>query len=70
MSCQIRSFSPDLYEYTSHLQVAVSGFIIALGVAVLALAYVGLPERVRRAFHVSLEGPPMKGGDHLSRSDR
>jgi hypothetical protein len=35
---QIRSFSPDLYEYISHLQVAVSGFIIALGVAVIALA--------------------------------
>ena len=27
---QIRAFSPDLYEYISHLQVAVSGFIIAL----------------------------------------
>src|SRR5215218_981699 len=31
---QIRAFSPDLYEYISHLQVALSGFIIGLGIAV------------------------------------
>jgi hypothetical protein len=28
---QIQAFSPHLYEYISHLQVAVSAFIIALG---------------------------------------
>jgi hypothetical protein len=39
---QIRAFSPDLYEYISHLQVAVSAFIIALGVAVIALAWFGI----------------------------
>ena len=39
---QIRAFSPDLYEYISHLQVAVSAFIIALGVAVIALAWYGI----------------------------
>ena len=39
---EIRGFSPDLYEYISHLQVAVSGFIIALGVAVVALAWNGI----------------------------
>ena len=39
---QIQVFSPDLYEYISHLQVAVSAFIIALGVAVIALAWFGI----------------------------
>lgn len=39
---QIRAFSPHLYDYISHLQVAVAGFIIALGVAVIALAWQGI----------------------------
>ena len=39
---QIRAFSPELYNYISHLQVAVSAFIIALGIAVLALAWFGI----------------------------
>jgi len=39
---QIKSFSLDLYHYISHLQVALSGFIIALGVAVIALALFGI----------------------------
>ncbi len=39
---QIQAFSPNLYDYISHLQVALSGFIIALGVAVIALALYGI----------------------------
>ena len=39
---QIQAFSPELYNYISHLQVAVSGFIIALGIAVIALAWFGI----------------------------
>src|SRR3989304_1438811 len=39
---QIQAFSLDLYEYISHLQVAVSAFIIALGVAVIGVA-IALP---------------------------
>jgi hypothetical protein len=39
---QIKAFSLDLYEYISHLQVAVSAFIIALGAAVIALAWFGI----------------------------
>jgi len=39
---QIQAFSPNLYNYISHLQVAVSAFIIALGVAVIALAWFGI----------------------------
>lgn len=39
---QIQAFSQNLYNYISHLQVAVSAFIIALGVAVIALAWYGI----------------------------
>ena len=39
---QIQAFSQNLYNYISHLQVALSGFIIALGVAVIALAMFGI----------------------------
>ena len=39
---QIQAFSPNLYHYISHLQVALSGFIVALGVAVIALALYGI----------------------------
>lgn len=39
---QIQGFSPALYNYISHLQVALSAFIIALGLAVIALAWFGI----------------------------
>ncbi len=54
---QIRSFSPDLYEYISHLQVAVSGFFIALGVVVIALAYYGIRKGERWALLTAFLGP-------------
>jgi hypothetical protein len=39
---QIRAANPHLFNYVSHLQVAVAAFIIALGVAVIALAWRGV----------------------------
>ena len=39
---QIRLFNPRLYNYISHLQVAISGFIIAVGIAVVMLAWYGI----------------------------
>jgi hypothetical protein len=39
---EIQAFSQNLYNYISHIQVALSGFIIALGVAVIALAHFGI----------------------------
>jgi hypothetical protein len=54
---QIRDFSPDLYEYISHLQVAVSGFIIALGVSVVALAWYGIRRRERWALLTAFLSP-------------
>jgi hypothetical protein len=38
------------YYYISHLQVALSGFIVALGMAVMALAHFG----IRRGEHWAL----------------
>jgi hypothetical protein len=36
---EIRAFSPRLYNYISHLQVAIAGFIVALGIACASLAW-------------------------------
>jgi hypothetical protein len=54
---QIRGFSPDLYEYISHLQVALSGFIIALGIVVVALAWYGIRRGERWALLTAFLGP-------------
>jgi hypothetical protein len=54
---QIRDFSPNLYNYISHLQVAVSAFIIALGVAVIALAWFGIRNRERWAMWTAFIAP-------------
>jgi hypothetical protein len=43
---QIQAFSPSLYDYISHLHIAVSGFIAATGLAVAALSWYG----VRRGY--------------------
>lgn len=43
---QIRAISPRLLNYISHLQVAIAGFIMALGVAVISLGWNGLRYRV------------------------
>lgn len=39
---QIEEFSPSLYDYISHLHIAVSGFIAATGVAVVFLTWFGV----------------------------
>jgi hypothetical protein len=39
---RIVQFSPSLYEYVSHLQIALSGFIAATGLAVLFLVVYGV----------------------------
>lgn len=39
---QIQQFSPSLYHYISHLQIAISGFIAATGLAVLFLVAYGV----------------------------
>ena len=39
---EIQAFSPSLFEYVSHLHLAVSGFIAATGIAVLFLVVYGV----------------------------
>ena len=39
---EIKAFSPDLFEYVSHLHIAVAGFIAAAGLATAALAWFGV----------------------------
>ena len=39
---EIEAFSPSLADYVSHLHIAVSGFIAAAGIAVVALAWFGV----------------------------
>lgn len=46
---EIRAFSPRLFNYISHLQVAIAGFIIAIGVAVISLAWNGMRRQERWA---------------------
>src|SRR5512141_1344072 len=54
---QIESFSSNLYHYISHLQVALSGFIIALGIAVIALALFGIRRGQRWALWTAFLAP-------------
>lgn len=54
---QIQAFSPHLYHYISHLQVAVAAFIIALGVAVIGLAWRGIRTGQRWAVWTAFLAP-------------
>jgi hypothetical protein len=54
---EIRAFSPHLYHYISHLQVAVAAFIIALGIAVIALAWNGIRTGQRWALWTAFLAP-------------
>jgi len=54
---QIRAFSPHLFYYISHLQVAVAAFIIALGVAVIPLAWQGIRAGQRWALWTAFLAP-------------
>jgi hypothetical protein len=42
---QIQAFSPSLFEYISHLHIAVSGFLASTGLAVLFLVAYGVRRR-------------------------
>jgi hypothetical protein len=54
---QIRAFSPHLFNYISHLQVAVAAFIIALGIAVIPLAWIGIRTGQRWALWTAFLAP-------------
>lgn len=59
---EIQAFSQKLYHYISHLQVALSGFIIALGVAVIALAWFGIRRGERWALWAAFITPVIAVG--------
>jgi hypothetical protein len=59
---EIRAFSPHLYHYISHLQVAVAAFIIALGIAVIALAWNGIRTGQRWALWTAFWAPVVAVG--------
>ena len=45
----ISAYSPALYNYISHLQVAISGFMMAFAIQIGALAWFGVRRRMRWA---------------------
>ena len=59
---QIRAFSQDLYEYIGHEQVASSGLMVALGVAVIALAWYGIRRGERWALLTAFLSQAIAGG--------
>jgi cytochrome bd-type quinol oxidase subunit 2 len=46
----VLAFSPKFYDYVSHLQVALSGFIAGVGIALVVLAMWGIQRRQKWAF--------------------
>ncbi|OAH09847.1 hypothetical protein [Streptomyces jeddahensis] len=54
---EIKAFSPDLYEYISHLHIAVSGFIAAAGLATAALAWFGVRRGLLWAYVTAVAVP-------------
>ena len=54
---QIRAANPRLFHYVSHLQVAVAAFIIALGIAVVPLAWEGIRTGQRWALWTAFLAP-------------
>jgi hypothetical protein len=59
---QIAAFSPKLHGYISHLHVAVAGFLIALGLGIVALAWFGIRAGQRWAMWTALLMPAVAFG--------
>ncbi len=54
---EIQAFSPQLFEYISHLHIAVAGFIAATGLAVLFLVAYGVRRGVMWAWVGAVAAP-------------
>jgi hypothetical protein len=54
---QIQEFSPSLFEYISHLHIAVSGFIASTGLATLFLVAYGVRRRQPWAWAGAVASP-------------
>ena len=59
---ELHQSNPRLYHYISHLQVALAGFIIGLGLAVIALAWFGIRRRARWALGTACLAPVVAVG--------
>jgi hypothetical protein len=54
---QITAFSPQLFNYISHLHIAVSGFIAATGLATAALSWYGVRRGELWAYVTAVAAP-------------
>ncbi|HEV8571706.1 MAG TPA: hypothetical protein VGR49_01495 [Actinomycetota bacterium] len=54
---EIQAFSPSLFEYVGHLHLAVSGFLAALGLAVIFLALYGIRQGHMWAWVAAVASP-------------
>ncbi len=54
---EVKSFSPQLHHYISHLHIALSGFIAATGLAVAGLSWYGVRRGERWAFATAVIVP-------------
>ena len=54
---EIRAFSGDLYHYVAHLQIALSGFIAATGLATAALPWFGVRRGLLWAYLTAVSTP-------------
>jgi hypothetical protein len=53
----IKALSPELYHYILHLQIGISGFIAATGVATASLAWYGVRRGAWWAFVTAIAAP-------------
>jgi hypothetical protein len=54
---QIQAFSPSLFDYIGHLQIALSGFIAAVGIAVVFLVWYGVRSGLMWAWRAAVVVP-------------
>jgi hypothetical protein len=54
---EIQAFSPQLYNYISHLHIAVAGFIASTGLATAALAWFGVRRGELWAYVTAIAAP-------------
>ena len=54
---QLQAFSPSLYDYISHLHIAVSGFIASTGLATAALSWFGVRRGLGWAWAAAVAAP-------------
>jgi hypothetical protein len=54
---EITAFSPELFHYISHLHIAIAGMLIAIGLGVAILAWIGVRRGLRWAWWTAVALP-------------